>query len=334
MSPYTGSTFFNFFTKLFSRLIEFFSEPKLFSIATDEVQVLSLIGIALSCSLVGCFLTLKKMTMLANSLSHSILLGIALSSLLSIKLSSSSEHLHLSISKLVLAALISAVLTSFLTEFLHKTMRLKEDASNGLVFSSLFAVGIIIISVFMRNSHIGAETIMGNVDALRKEDITAVYFVALLNCLLVFLFYKEYQITAFDQEFSKSLGLSPRFFTYLLMLQTALSSTASFRAVGVVMVLAFIVIPCLTAAFFTKRLGNLIILSFFTSSLAALCGVALSRHILTIYGIPLSTGGLTVSLLAFFFILAAFFSPQRGIACKYFRQFHRREEKTYATISG
>src|SRR4029077_18141377 len=104
-------------------------------------------------------------TMLANSLSHTILLGIVIAFLIG----SSSEGFHegrLNLTLLFAAALGSGLLTAVVTEILTKSVKLQEDASLGLVFTTFFALGIVLVNLLARNVHIGAEVVMGNVDAL------------------------------------------------------------------------------------------------------------------------------------------------------------------------
>ena len=168
-NPYAGENFFSFFVVLFGRLFGFLSgRLSADEMVSDEVQLCVLSGVAISAALVGTFLVLRKMTMLANSLSHTILVGIVVAFLIF----GTSE---LNFGVLVVAALLAGFLTTFLTEFVTKVMRLQEDASIGLVFTSLFALGVILAPLFTRSRRLGNEAIMGNVDALRISDIKLVF---------------------------------------------------------------------------------------------------------------------------------------------------------------
>lgn len=303
MNPYTGTNFFQFFFTLFDRLFSGARGEIAFDqIATDEVQLLVLTAVAASSALVGTFLVLKKMTMLANALSHTILLGIVLAFLL-FRPGSIDEPLPLT--AMLAASLGMGWLTSFLTEFLTKSAGLSEDASIGLVFTSLFALGVVLVTAVTRNVHIGTEVVMGNVDGLQLKDCQLVWIILGIKLVLLFLFFKEFQLTTFDPQFAASLGISVWGFTLLLMIQTAATAIGAFRAVGVLMVLALITGPTLSARFWTHDLKRLIILSMGLGVLAAFIGVALSRHIFSVYGIPLSTGGLVVSVIVIEFMAAA-----------------------------
>lgn len=311
LNPYSTKTFFPFFLELLARLWAFFTGNLSFNqLASDEIQILVLSGVAASSAIVGTFLVLRKMTMLANSLSHTILLGIVLA-YLATKSSSLVQDGHqgtLNIQAMLLASLGMGFVTTFLTESLTKYARLQEDASTGLVFTSLFALGIVLVTILTRNAHVGTEAVMGNVDALQLEDCKLVYIVFAINFVCLLLFFKELQLTTFDPNLARSLGFSTVFFSYLIMAQVAITSVSAFRAVGVLMVLAFITGPPLTARLLTHNLKKMIGIAIAIGCGASVTGVALSRHLLTAYGIALTTGGLTVCVITAFYLSAIFLS--------------------------
>ena len=148
MNPYSGESFIGFFLTLLSRFWLLLTGNLSFShLATDEIQILVLVGVACSTALLGCFLVLRKMTMLANSLSHTILLGIVIAYLITrdgvIGSAHGGGYEPINLNAMLLASLLTGIATTFLTEFLTKNARLQEDASTGIVFTSLFALGII-----------------------------------------------------------------------------------------------------------------------------------------------------------------------------------------------
>lgn len=310
MNPYWGKDFFGFFVTLWHRLMGDLPLPAL---ASDEVQLLVLAGVAISSALIGTFLTLKRMTMLANSLSHTVLLGIVVAHLLTF----STSFLTPDLSTLILASLLTALITAFLTQLLTEGMKLQEDASIGLVFTSLFALGVVLVTVFTRNSHIGLEVIMGNVDALHPDDLKFVGVTLGLDLLAILFCFKEFKITAFDPSLASSLGIRPSFFNYFLMILTSATVISAFRAVGVILVLAFLVGPTLTARLWTCRLKTLLALASFLGVICAMVGVALSRHLLTVYQMPLSTGGLVVALLGLAYLLSLTFRSAQGLILKH-----------------
>ncbi|MFA6915519.1 MAG: metal ABC transporter permease [Parachlamydiales bacterium] len=304
MNPYTDTTFWQFFNVLFQRLGTLLTGGP---IASDELQIAVLSLVAISGALIGPFLILRKMTMLANALSHTILIGIALAFLVS-----PSDDLYAHLPLFMVAAVLTGLATAFITEFFTSTLRLQADASTGLTFTSLFALGILLVTLLTRNAHIGTEIVMGNVDALQISDMYWAALIAAINIVIILLFFKEYTLTTFDKALAVSLGFSPAFFSYLLMTQVSITVVSGFRAVGVLMVLALLTAPALTARLITHKLKHLILYSILIGIIGAFMGVALSRHILSVQNIALSTAGVTVCVLTFIFILAALIKVGRS----------------------
>jgi manganese/zinc/iron transport system permease protein len=325
-NPYFDQDFFEFFWVLLGRLLGFFTgQLGVNDLVADEIQMLVLSSVAASSALIGTFLVLRNMTMLANAISHTILLGIVLAFLMT-TWGTEADHVrqlgHLNLNALLFAAAITGLATAFLTQLLTSRLGIQNDASIGLVFHTLFALGIVLVTLFTRNAHVGPESIMGNADALHVKDIKLAFIILALNVVIIVLFFKEFKLTTFDPQLAQALGISTITFNYLLMLQVSITSIGAFRAVGVVMVLAFITGPPLTARLLTNKLGLCLWMSIGIGILASLSGVALSRHILTIFGSPLSTAGLIVCLIACFFALALIFAPQSGIVAHWRQRKH------------
>lgn len=275
-------------------------------LAPDEIQICTLALVAVASALVGTFLVMKKMTMLANSLSHTVLLGIVIAYLLLLPCLPKQEMSGHAISTelLIFASLITGLITTVLTQALTSFFRLREDASTGLVFTTLFALGIVLITALTRNAHIGTEAIMGNVDALHLDDLRLIFWIALSNLFFIVLLYKEWKMTTFDAGFAKSIGFSSGMFNYFLMVLTSITVIGAFRAVGVLLVLAFLVAPVLTARLFCNRLQYVILLAIAIGVGCSLISVCLARHLLTLYHLPLSTSGLAITCLGLIYFLS------------------------------
>jgi manganese/zinc/iron transport system permease protein len=317
MSPYSHATFFDVIALFFQRFFRLLTGQLSFeSLASDDIQILVLIAVASSGALVGALLILRKMTMLANALSHTILVGIV-----GVYVATSSglfEHGGgINIQAMLTAAVAMGFVTAFLTHFLTHVVKLQEDASIGLVFTTLFALGVILVTVLTRSAHIGLEIVMGNVDALHVDDIKLVWVILLINAVLIFLFYKEYLITTFDPGLAKTLGFSALLFDYLLMTQTSITAVGGFRAVGVLMILAFITAPALTARLLTDNLKILLVFAVAAGCGSSIIGVAFSRHLLTVYDLPVSTSGVVVCVMIVLYGLAIVFSPGQGLISRF-----------------
>ncbi len=319
MNPYSSVDFFDFFSVFFSRIFLFITgNLSLNQMASDEIQCFVLLFLGLSLSFLGSFLVLKQMTMLANALSHTILLGIIISFLLFHSLFSI-EHLDGSFTSmkiLWIASLISGIFTVLLTQFCTRIFHLQEDASIGFVFTTLFAIGILLVTIYTKNLHLGTEAVMGNIDALHFDDLKIAAGLAVISLTFGIAFFRGFFLTAFDSGFARSLGWPVGVLDYLLMILTAAGAIASFRAVGVLLFLAFLVGPTLIARRYTCSLKKLIVVSFLISALCSLFSVALSRHILTVFKAPLSTSGLVVTVLFLVYlvvVLCSFFKKQKKI---------------------
>lgn len=301
MNPYWSKSLFEFFPLFFSRMGKLLTgQLPLEQLASDEVQVLVLAAVAIASTLVGTLLLLKRMTMLANSLSHTILIGIVIAYLIFAK---GGGELGIDFRILFFAAVLAGVLTTLFTQLLHQKVHLQEDASIGIVFTTLFALGILLVTLYTRNTHIGLEVVMGNVDALHFEDLKLASRIALANAFLVALFFKEWKLICFDSGLASSLGFRPTLFNYVLMLMTSCTAIASFRAVGVLLFLAFLVGLPLTARLITNRISLLLAFGCGLGVLLALVSVATARHILTVHRIPLSTAGISATLIGVAFAL-------------------------------
>jgi manganese/zinc/iron transport system permease protein len=297
-NPYWDQTFFGFLVTLLKRMGELCSGGVL---AADEIQMGTLSFIAICCGVIGPLLVLKKETMLANSLSHTILLGLVVTTLLAT--GSIPPLMHL-----LIGALLSALLTATVTHLLIRFCRLQEDASIGLTFTVLFALGIIFVSLFTRDVHLGVEAVLGNVDLLRIEDLQLSGWLAGINVLIIVFCFWPLQTDLFDRLFARTVGIRGNLLQGMMLLMTAATCIGAFRAVGVLLVLSFLVLPYLIARLFSHRCSLLMVTTPLIGIAVSLVGVALSRHCLTAFGIPLSTGGIIATLLALLYPLARLLS--------------------------
>lgn len=327
-NPYHDQNFAGFILQFFQRLAALVTGRLSFQeLVSDEIQVFVLVGVAISSALVGTFLVLRRMTMLANSLSHTILMGIVLAYFMTLPSVGEERTAVAPMQAMLVASLITGFLTTFLTEFLTKVGRLQEDASTGLVFTSFFALGVILVTILTRDAHIGTEAVMGNADALHRLDFFWVYVIVGLNVCLFMLFFKEFKLTTFDPSLAYAMGFSPFAFNYLLMAQVSATTITSFRAVGVILVLAFMTGPALAARLLTHRLKSMLGWAVGLGILCAVGGVALTRHILTLYGVALSTSGVVVCVILFVYVCALLFAPKQGILAGY----HNRQVRKSST---
>jgi manganese/zinc/iron transport system permease protein len=308
LNPYWGNTFFEFFLTLAKRIL-LFLQGQTFELFADELQILVLVLISLSCATVGLFLVLRKMTMLANALSHTILVGIIGAFWIHqflVPQESCSNFIEVlpNDSLLIASGFVMAALTTFLTESCIRFFSVAEDAATAIVFAFLFALGILLVTCTSKDSHIGIELVMGNVDALHRGDLRLVFWVFVITACSFLFFWRFICVATFDPVFSGLCGISSQKVSYLLMVLTAVCSIGAFRAVGVLMVLALFVTPVLIARLFCDRLSSLLVVSASFACMISVIGVALTRHLLSVYDIAASTSGVIVALLFLFYCLS------------------------------
>ncbi len=240
-----------------------------------EIQILAVL-VAVSCTLSGVFLVLRKMAMMSDAISHSILAGIAIAFLYVGDINSP---------LLIIGAALTGVVTVFLVELLKQTHLVSEEASIGLVFTFLFSVGVIIISRYAGNVHLDIDAVLlgeiaftpfnrliiANID-FGPKAIYIITAILSLNITYIYLFYKELKLVTFDPTLATMLGFSPVIIHYSLMGVVSITAVGAFEAVGFILVVALMVVPPLTAYLITDNLSNMIFISCFIGVLIGIVG--------------------------------------------------------------
>lgn len=243
------------------------------------IILLIAIIISISCSLLGVFLVLKKMTMLTDAITHTVLLGIVLCFFVVHDISSPF---------LIFGATLFSLLTVYLIELLAKSKFIKEDAAIGIVLSFLFSIAVILISKYTSNVHLDIDAVLlgeiaftpfHTIDIAGIKIASSLFIgsiILILNILFISIFYKELKISIFDKLLASSLGLSPIFIHYLLMTMVSITAVASFEAVGAPLMISFIVGPPITAYLISKSLKSMLLYSVFFSTISSIIGVILA----------------------------------------------------------
>lgn len=244
-----------------------------------EVQLIAVI-VATTCTLPGVFLVLRRMAMLSDAISHTVLLGIVLAYLISNSLTSP---------LLFIGAVAMGVITVWLVELVSGSRLVHEDSAIGLVFPALFALAVLLISRFAGNVHLDTDSVLLGELAFAPFD-RIVFFgldlpralvggigTLILNLTLLLLFYKELKLVTFDPALAATLGFTPTLIHYGLMTSVSLTAVTAFDAVGSVLVVALMIAPPATAYLLTDRLPRMIVLSVAIGIAAALSGYWLAR---------------------------------------------------------
>jgi len=271
--------------------------------------------VATSCGLLGCYLILRKMAMVGDAISHAVLPGIVIAFLIS-----GSRD---SFTMLIGAGLIG-VFTTFLIEFFNRKGKLQSDASIGVTFTWLFAVGVILVSLYTSNVDIDQDCVLYGEIAYVPLDvwITAsginlgpkTIYVSASVLLIVVGFivfgYKELFITTFDPALASAIGISTGLWHYLLMGAVSLTTVASFESVGAILVVALLVGPAGTAYLLTHNFKKMMIISASLGILISILGYCLA---VWVNG---SIAGAMATMAGVLFGLAFLFSPNQGILIK------------------
>ncbi|MBD0379644.1 metal ABC transporter permease [Paenibacillus sedimenti] len=279
--------------------------------------ILTGVLVASTCGIVGCFLVLRKMAMIGDAISHSVLPGIVIAFLIS----GSRDSLFM-----LLGAAVLGLITVFLIQLFHQS-GVQSDASIGVVFTALFAVGVLLISMYTRNIDLDLDCVLygeiayvpWNTIQLAGIDIgpKAVWGVGLallLSVIVITAFYKQFKICAFDPAMAAAVGIPVALFHYLLMGLVSVSTVASFESVGAILVVGMLVVPPATAYLLTERLSLMIVYSVIIGSSSSVIGYYVASVL------DASIAGSMISVAGGLFLLALLFSPTHGVIIRKLKQ--------------
>jgi manganese/zinc/iron transport system permease protein len=277
--------------------------------------------VGLSCGLVGSLLILRRMAMMADAISHTVLIGIVAAYLVTRQLSG--PHM-------LIGAMAAGILTALLVEWFHDR-GVRQEASIGVVFTTLFAIGVALIATRVGNVHLDVQhALMGEILFIPWERIDlpligsvpeatlllAVVSVAVLA--LILLFYKEWKITTFDPALAASLGFPVALMHYLLMGMTSMTAVAAFDAVGAILALAMLITPAAAAYLWTERLSVMMALACAFGALSAFPGYYVA------YLLDTSVSGTMAFTTGVIFLVSILFSPRHGIVVKRWKNKRRQ----------
>ncbi len=274
--------------------------------------------VASSCALIGSFLVLRKLALVGDAISHTVLLGIVIGALVAGSISSLPT---------LAGATAVGLLTVVLVEMVSRTGLAKEDTSIGLVFPALFALGVVLVSRYAGNVHLDVDHVLygeiayapfdvfkvGGVE-LGPRTVWVLGAIAVADLVFVLLLYKELKLATFDTGLAAALEFSPAMLHYALMGMVSLTTVGAFDAVGAILVVAFLIVPPATAYVLTDRLSRMLALSVLMGSLAAIGGYYMARWL------DASISGSMATVAGLLLALALAFSPTDGMLVRLVRQ--------------
>lgn len=289
----------------------------------DGWIVLAGVLCAVSAALPGNFLLLRRMSLLGDAVSHAILPGLVTAFLIT----GSRSGLAM-----FTGAVVVGVLTAVFTEWIRGFGAVDEGASMGVVFTTMFAAGLVMIVGAADSIDLDAECVLfGSIEnswidtvSIRGFEIPRVILtlgsVALLNTVFVLLFYKELKISSFDPGLATASGFSAGLMHYLLMVIVAVTAVASFESVGSILVVAMFVVPPAAARLLTERLSVMIVLSGLIAAFSAVVGHLSAITIPMWFGYrSANTAGMMALIAGTSFVLCSLFAPKQGILIRFVR---------------
>ena len=272
--------------------------------------------VAVACGILGCFLVLRRMAMVGDAISHAVLPGIVIAFLVTGGRDNTS---------MLFSASLIGVFTTFLIEFLNKKGKLQTDASIGVTFTWLFAIGIIMISLFAGKVDLDQDCVLYGEIAYVPIDLwitesginmgpRILYIsgaVLLINITLIIIFYKELFLTTFDAAFATAIGINTALFHYILMSAVSFTTVASFGSVGAILVVALLVVPPATAYLLTHQFKTMLFLTAVFGVLVAITGYYLAVML------DSSIAGSMAVMSGVFFLIVFIFSPQTTVFRKH-----------------
>jgi manganese/zinc/iron transport system permease protein len=275
---------------------------------------------AMSCALLGNFLVLRRMSMMGDAISHAVLPGLAIAFLIS----GSRESLPM-----LGGAIGIGVLTTLLIQGIDKLSGLDEGASMGVVFTTLFAIGLILIRQAADQVDLDPGCVLYGAIELTPLD-TDVWFgwevpraavtngtMLLLNTLFVSAFYKELKITSFDPALATTMGINANLMHYVLMTLVAATTIAAFESVGSILVIAMLIVPGATAHLLTDRLLGMLGISLVVACLSAVLGHLGAITLPTWVGFrDTSTAGMMAFMAGIVFAVVFVLAPRYGLASR------------------
>ncbi|WP_124727113.1 metal ABC transporter permease [Staphylospora marina] len=269
--------------------------------------------VASACGFLGCFLILRRMAMLGDAISHAVLPGIVIAFLLS----GTRDSLPM-----LLGASLFGLLCTIAIQTLKNT-GVQSDAAISVSFTSLFAIGVILVSIYTRQvdldldcvlygeiAYVPWETVsLGGIE-LGPKAVWATGIALILSLVTTMVFWKQFKLCTFDPAMAAAVGIPVTLFHYLLMGLVSVTTVASFESVGAILVVAMLIVPAATAYLLTDRLSTMLMLSMTVGTVSSVAGYYLAKWL------DASIAGCITVAAGLLFLTAFLFSPGHGIVTR------------------
>jgi len=270
--------------------MDFLVAPLTYDFMLKAVIVSSLVGVV--CALLSCLLVLKRWSLMGEAVSHSVLPGVVLAYVIGIPFS--------------VGAFVFGLGSALSIGYIKQKVRLKDDAVMGIVYTTLFALGLVLVSKIPSNIDL-MHILFGYVLGISDADAWQTVGIAMLVAGVIIALRRSLLLYCFDPAHAQAIRLNVSFYHYLLLVLLALTVVASVQTVGLILVVAMLVIPGAIAHLLTDKFDKMLLIASGVSVVACVAGAYAS------YYFDVSTGGAMVLVLGVIFILTFIASPKYGI---------------------
>ncbi len=268
-------------------LLALITEPLAHEFMQRALLVSILIGTV--CSIFSCFLVLKGWSLMGDAVSHAVLPGLALAFVIGIPLS--------------IGAFIAGLFCALATGYIKDNSRVKEDAVMGIVFSGLFALGLVMLTKIETDVHL-LHVLFGNILGISSQDVIEAGTIAILCSLIMLIKRRDFMLYCFDPAHASVIGLRVRFLHFGLLILLALTIVSSLKAAGIILVISMLIAPGATGFMLTKSFDRMLIIAMSVSIFSCITGTLMSFHL------DVATAPLIVVIQAALFIMAVFVGRQ------------------------
>ena len=282
-------------------LLELVAEPLSYEFMTRALA--TAVVAAIVCAVLSCWLVLIGWSLMGDAVSHAVLPGVVLAYILG--------------APFALGAVVFGFLAVALIGAVRGTSRVKEDAAIGIVFTTLFALGLVLISVTPSQTDLN-HIIFGNLLGVGWDDLWQVLILGAVTFAILVLKRRDFTLYAFDPTHAHAIGLSPRLLGATLLGLLALTAVVALQAVGVVLVVAMLIIPGATAYLLTDRFSRMLVIAPTVSATCAILGIYVSYYADT------ASGAMIVLVQGIAFTLVYLLAPRQGLLGKRLAAARRR----------
>lgn len=280
---------------------------ELLSTLSEEWAIRALIAssmVGIMCGMIGCFIVLRNMALIGDALAHATLPGVVFAFLL----------VGYSTLGFFIGSVIAGLITAATLTWIQHNVKTKNDASIGIVFTAMFAIGVVGISKLTQDQGVHLDLqgfLFGNVLGVTNLDLILTGVVLVYSLISVIIFYRYLFITTFQPAIAETMGISVKSIHYFLMFILSLAVVASLSTVGVILVVAMLITPASTALLLTDKLKRVLVyaslIGFSSAVLGLLAAILLNS----------TPGPVMVLTATLFYALAAVFAPQKGLISKH-----------------